>query len=81
MESAFKFHVQRSRHSGALDPAGMQASQLLWRLRNGGTPQRQPPVQLLHVGAADLDAAYSARGSAGAAAAAPGIVSRCSAAA
>ena len=60
----------------ALGPAGIQASQLLWRLHNGGMPQRQPPVQLLHVGAADLDAAYSARGSAGAVAAASGIVSR-----
>jgi hypothetical protein len=70
-----------SDRSAASQSAGTQSSHLLWRLRNGGTPQRQPPVQALYIGAADLDSAYSSRGSAGAASAAPAIVSRYSIAA
>jgi hypothetical protein len=65
-----------ARSSCTFGNEGIQSSHLLWRLRNGGTPQRQPPVQILHIGAADLDTAYSSRGSAGAASAAPAIVSR-----
>lgn len=59
-----------------LPSAGIQTDHLLWRLRNGGCPRRQPPVQLLYIGAGDLDSAFGGRGEAGAVAAAPAIVSR-----
>lgn len=57
--------------------AGDQTANLLWRLRHGGRPQRQPPVALLNIGASDVEAAFAAGGEAAARRAAPGIVARC----
>ena len=57
--------------------AGDQSGNLLWRLRRGERQQRHTPlVTLVHIGAADLEAAFRSGGSAAAHSAVPGIVSR-----